>query len=330
MGLSLLHVFLDGIDSNNNGFVDGENDFGTNPLLVDSDGDGLNDGDEVISGTNPANVDSDGDSLVDGSDGIVPVADYPEGVDTNNNKFVDGEADFGTDPLLVDTDGDLANDGLEVSQGFDPLDNATRPPPRFVDSGQRLGQFDTTEVVLGDIDNDGDLDAAVSNQGLIFGEPDPNDPMGEPLFLGYEPNQIWMNDGSGNFTDISQNLGVRGFSIGLEDLNGDGNLDVFTWDKNDEANKVYFGDGSGGFSDSEQILMPNIPVSHQKIKLGDIDNDNDVDAFVVHNRSHCRFWINNGAGIFTEIEPSLTTSSFISNVTLADMDNNNGLDILFC
>ena len=56
---------------------------------------------------------------------------------------------------------------------------------------------------LGDLDGDGDLDAFVANLD--------------------EANRVWLNDGSGNFTDSGQSLGdsdSEGLSLG--DLDGDG------------------------------------------------------------------------------------------------------------
>ena len=74
---------------------------GSSPILSDTDGDGLNDYQEVITyGTNPAKVDTDGDTL----------SDFKE-VNT-----------YGTDPTLADTDSDGENDGFELFQNTDPLD----------------------------------------------------------------------------------------------------------------------------------------------------------------------------------------------------------------
>ena len=74
----------------------------TNPLNPDTDGDGVNDRDDL----RPLNPDADGDGLRDGEE------------DLNANGVVDaGE----TDPLDPDTDGDGINDGDELDQGTDPL-----------------------------------------------------------------------------------------------------------------------------------------------------------------------------------------------------------------
>jgi len=70
-----------GVDSNGDGFVDGEQTLGTNPLLADSDGDWLNDGLEVANNADPLDSAS-WPSLADGdlapwnnSDGQINAAD---------------------------------------------------------------------------------------------------------------------------------------------------------------------------------------------------------------------------------------------------------------
>jgi hypothetical protein len=71
--------------------------------VLDSDGDGLTNAEEVRLGTNPSVVDSDGDGLGDG-------------VEVN---------EAGTDPLDADSDDGGANDGTEVNdRGTDPRDPA--------------------------------------------------------------------------------------------------------------------------------------------------------------------------------------------------------------
>ncbi len=79
---------------------------GTNPLLMDTDGDGLQDGAEVIThGTDPIRRDSDNDRLIDGD-----------------------EITETTNPLKKDTDGDGAADGDEVSVGKSPILASEAPP----------------------------------------------------------------------------------------------------------------------------------------------------------------------------------------------------------
>lgn len=80
-----------------------EHNLGTHPNNLDTDGDGLSDGDEWNSyGTNPFLADTDGDGLSDGDELNV----------------------HGTDPLVRDTDNDGYSDSYEVVVlGSDPLDS---------------------------------------------------------------------------------------------------------------------------------------------------------------------------------------------------------------
>jgi hypothetical protein len=76
----------------------------TDPNLADTDGDGVNDGQEVIDGTDPLVPDTDSDGLSD-----------------------DEEKARGTNPLLADTDGDGYSDGYEVQNSSDPKSSASFP-----------------------------------------------------------------------------------------------------------------------------------------------------------------------------------------------------------
>ena len=145
-------------------------------VLADQDGDGLTDVFETSIGTNPDNVDSDYDGLVDGAGGNVPLSSLPGGVDSDADGFVDGEQDLGTDATNSDSDGDSISDGDEVSlHGIDPtVSNVGDVGPRgSIDNLVNLGdlvvlmrlvtgiiQPTPLESILGDINNDGLLNAA--------------------------------------------------------------------------------------------------------------------------------------------------------------------------
>jgi type VI protein secretion system component Hcp len=116
----------------------------------DSDGDGLSDATERALGTNAFDVDTDGDGLVDGQGGWVYVGNYSGGVDANGDGRVDGEADFGTNPLNADTDGDTFSDGVEIAAGSDPRDGASRPPDPFIPGDLNDdGLVDLADLLLG-------------------------------------------------------------------------------------------------------------------------------------------------------------------------------------
>jgi len=96
-------------------------------FCLDDDKDGLLNSLEAQLGTDPLLADTDGDGLVDGNDGFVPIGSIPGGTDTDTDGFVDGEQVFATDPLLADSDGDRLDDGLEAANSSDPLDANSWP-----------------------------------------------------------------------------------------------------------------------------------------------------------------------------------------------------------
>lgn len=94
-------LFGQAVDSDKDGLDDvREKEIGTDPRNLDTDGDGLSDGDEVIIyKTDPLKADTDGDGLSDGDEVLI----------------------WRTNPLNADTDGDSYPDGTEVRNGYSPL-----------------------------------------------------------------------------------------------------------------------------------------------------------------------------------------------------------------
>jgi outer membrane protein OmpA-like peptidoglycan-associated protein len=101
---------------------DGLNDFDevrkytTNPLVVDTDKDGLSDYDEVLKHkTNALIVDTDGDTLPDGEEvnnyKTIPVIKDTDGDGLDDNEEI---LKYKTNPLKADSDNDRLNDGAEV------------------------------------------------------------------------------------------------------------------------------------------------------------------------------------------------------------------------
>ena len=104
----------------------------TDPTKADTDGDGIDDGDEV-DGTNgfvtdPTNPDTDGDGLEDGEE-VNTYGTDPTDTDTDGDGLSDGDEVniHGTDPTKADTDGDGFTDAEEVEAGSDPLDATSTP-----------------------------------------------------------------------------------------------------------------------------------------------------------------------------------------------------------
>lgn len=105
-----------------------EKEIGTDPNNPDTDGDGLNDGEEYLTyKTNPLKFDTDGDGLRD-YDEVKVYKTNPLVVDTDSDGLRDGDEvmKYKTDPLKADTDGDGLSDGDEVMKyKTDPLEKDT-------------------------------------------------------------------------------------------------------------------------------------------------------------------------------------------------------------
>ncbi len=97
-----------------------EKEIGTDPRNPDTDGDGLNDGEEFHSyKTDPLNPDTDGDGLKDG-DEVYEYKTKPLVADSDGDGLNDGDEVniYKTNPLKPDTDGDTLSDGDEVLKTF--------------------------------------------------------------------------------------------------------------------------------------------------------------------------------------------------------------------
>ncbi|MEZ4732592.1 MAG: FG-GAP-like repeat-containing protein [Caldilineaceae bacterium] len=230
----------------------------------------------------------------------------------------------------------------------------------FTDSGQTLGNANSEAVALGDVDGDGDLDAFVGNGGRLDqvaeGLPDTvwlNDGQGnfalhatignantEHIALGdldsdgdldaflanswngiSNQNDVWQNDGQGNFAKLTSFGDNDSYGVELGDLDGDGDLDAFVVNIGGQANIAWLNDGHGFFTQSDGLGSS----SSYAVALGDLDGDGDLDAFVANAvRRVNKIWRNDGLAHFTEVG-SFGDSDSVS-VALGDLDQDGDPD----
>lgn len=182
----------------------------------------------------------------------------------------------------------------------------TQPVPLLLeDSGQKLGRSASRHVVLHDLDDDGDLDAWVSNQR--------------------GPNTVWLNDGQGQFRSTGQELGDSdSCRVALADLDQDGDVDAFVCNQQSQANRIWLNDGTGRFEDSGQELGDS---NSREAALADFDGDGDIDVFVANKGQPNTVWINNGAGGFSD--SAQTLGEFDSRgVAAGDLDQDGDVDVV--
>jgi hypothetical protein len=228
----------------------------------------------------------------------------------------------------------------------------------YYDSGQNPGiEGETFGIALGDIDNDGDVDAVTVDAyddmevyvndgtgsftydetygsgeswfGVYLVDVDMDEDLDIIVAAFYSGNgcEVWKNNGSGSFTmfqgGIASSLGME--ELGIGDVNGDGSPDIFAPGSSGGHSEVWLNDGSGNFSDSNQDLAGS---SCTQAVLVDLDGDNDLDAFVSRtNGAPNMVWINNGTGMFTDSGQELG-SAFSTGADAADVDMDGDMDIV--
>lgn len=218
---------------------------------------------------------------------------------------VDGDGDqdavFACYPVYPDMP---FNNKLYLNNGFGRFTNESGRLP--VDSDA------STSVVLVDVDGDKDLDIVFGNEG---------------------PTKLYLNDGSGYFTDVTatQMPGTPAGTYGLEvgDVNGDGYPDLVL--ANWGQNFLYLNDGNGKFSDATAGRLPVRGEESRGLELGDVDGDGDLDLLVgngfFYDREN-RLLINNGVGVFTDAPVgSLPPVADVTlDLVMGDIDGDGDLD----
>jgi len=164
------------------------------PLLADTDSDGLNDSEEYNLLSDPRSPDTDSDGLSDFLERHLGtnLTDY----DTDGDYLADGiELLFGSDPLIEDTDGDGLWDGEEYVIGSDPTkadtdgDGLTDPEEWAFSS----------DLLNPDSDNDLLFDFEEREYGTDPNDPDSDDDGltdGFEVLIGTDPNNS-DTDGDG-------------------------------------------------------------------------------------------------------------------------------------
>ncbi|WP_020477107.1 putative Ig domain-containing protein, partial [Catenovulum agarivorans] len=174
------------------------------------------------------------------------------------------------------------------------------------------GDYASMKMIAADIDNDGDQDLLVANNGLTgnYGE----------------PNRVFFNDGSGNFSSVAT-IGTHSDNstdINLADVDNDGDLDAIIANYSlSGADKVYYNDGTGSFPSN--AALTNSTNDTYGYAVGDIDNDGDVDLISASVGTN-NIYLNDGAGNFT-LSTSLSSDSLSTYaISLFDIDNDADLD----
>ena len=182
-----------------------------------------------------------------------------------------------------------------------------------------VGNAYGSNVLRGDLDNDGDLDL---------------------IFVSYLDDPIVLiNEGGFSFTQSTIPVGNITTESLLADLDGDGSLDVFMQNGSDQIGytfQAWLNDGAGNFT-AQPVTFPTVNLNNDLRWAGDLDGDGDADIVgetqqsVSPYRRYVTVFPNNALDFsdstaFPGPEVSQPNSTLRG---LMDVDGDNDLDILY-
>ena len=242
---------------------------------------------------------------------------------------VDAPNQFSTGAVFADVDGDQDLDllvtALEsanlvfINDGTGNFEKQSLPSAISSDMG-------STTMALADIEGDGDLDLYVGNYKQIsvkdlFPPPirafdatvyqeDGEYKVKEEFKSHYrlhiegnrlarfeyaEPDEVYLNDGTGNFSAIAFNdgrflmedgspleegLNEWALAVRFQDLNGDGAPDLYICNDFESPDRLWINQGDGSFKLVDRLALRKTSGSSMSVDFADIDRDGDVDFFV--------------------------------------------------
>ncbi|MCA8952746.1 MAG: VCBS repeat-containing protein [Planctomycetes bacterium] len=178
-------------------------------------------------------------------------------------------------------------------------------------------------MAVGDVDNDGDPDLVFGNSGAFDAH-----------------TQLYLNDGTGTFVDVSAARlpadidATRAILLGDVDLDGD--LDILIGNHAIPSlgllgqNRLYINNGAGFFTDETSTRLPVDTDRTASLALCDIDRDGDPDLVVGNNAAN-RLYENDGVGHFVDVTAGRlqTPAEWTSSIVASDVDLDGDQDLVF-
>jgi hypothetical protein len=303
----------------------GQGNINSDPLFV-------GDGDYHIKADSPC-IDAGNNSYVDTEydvagnwriiHGTVEIGAYEYGIfkDTAEDRGIQGPSSGAENVVWADFNGDDYPDMYVTSStGSNILYLNDGPPDQTFTDGTSAngvsGPTNSRGACAADYDNDGDVDLLVCNES-------------GDIYL-YRNNRVGLE--TEDFTEIALDAGLSGFSYSVMacwgDFDNDSYVDLYVVRSQDNC-KLFKNDGDGTFTDVTSTAGVAGPSSGSSAVWCDIDNDNDLDLFVVGTATDsAKLYQNDGDGTFTDITEDAGADVEGSAVAFGDIDNDGDFD--FC
>ncbi len=187
-------------------------------------------------------------------------------------------------PFFMDLNGDRWQDLLAVADFGHTRWYANDGTGLLFESG-RSDIDNGMGAAVGDIDSDGDLDVFMTSIGRVgAGDLDP------------DGNRLLLNDGLGQFTDITDSAGVRygdwAWGTQMADFDNDGDLDIYMVNGHPLNNFAYKDTPARLFENMGDNVFEEVAANSgdaadmgqgRAVIVFDYDNDGDQDIFITNN-----------------------------------------------
>ena len=240
----------------------------------------------------------------------------------------------------ADVDGDGLWDVFHPSDGRNFLYMATEAGTFKEEAGSRglIGPDMGTGAVFFDFDNDGDQDLFVAHEGWT----------GEDGGVMGETSKLYLNDGTGIFEMVTEEIGLGaplvGYSVTAFDYDMDGWLDIFVCgygrlesEHNNSWIDATNGEPNGLFKNIKGERFEEVAAAAgvrgtswtYASAAADYDLDGDLDLYVANDYGLNRFYRNEGDGSFKDVaeELGLLDRGNGMGVSFGDLNNDGLLDV---